>query len=98
MSVDGTWVIQVKGPTGDQQATAELKSSGTELTGTYSTMGMTLDITEGSIEGDTGRWTAEITKPMSIVSRFQVTFDGDTLTGEVAVGAFGTHPLTGQRQ
>jgi hypothetical protein len=98
MSVDGTWIVKIKGPTGDQQGTAELKSSGTDLSGTWSTMGMTLDITEGGIDGNTGTWIAEITKPISIVSRFTVTFDGDTLTGEVAIGAFGTHPLTGQRQ
>lgn len=98
MSLDGTWNITIKSSMGDQQAVAELKTNGAEFSGTYSTMGMNLDVTEGVIDGDSARWVAEITKPISIVSRFTVTFTDDTMTGEVVAGTFGTHQIVGTRQ
>ena len=94
--IDGTWDATVKSPLGDQKMTLTVKTDGGTFSGTNSgAMGST-DIS-GSVDGDTIKWTMNITVPMPMSLDCTATADGDTLTGSVGAGAFGSFPLTGTR-
>ena len=95
-AIDGTWDATVKSPLGDQKMTLTVKTDGGTFTGTNSgAMGST-DIS-GTVDGDTIKWTVNITVPMPMSLDCTATADGDTLTGSVGAGAFGSFPLTGSR-
>ena len=94
--VDGTWDATVKSPLGDQKMTLTVKTDGGTFTGTNSgAMGST-DI-NGTVDGNTIHWTMNITVPMPMTLDCTATADGDTMTGTVGAGAFGSFPLSGSR-
>jgi hypothetical protein len=94
--IDGTWDSTVKSPLGDQKMMLTVHTDGGTFTGTNSgAMGST-DI-NGTVDGDTIHWTMNITVPMPMTLDCTATADGDTLTGSVGAGAFGSFPLTGFR-
>lgn len=98
MSVDGTWKIVMKTPMGDQEATAQVATSGSILTGTVSS-GMlgSAPIEDGRIEGDKAWWTVNISQPMQLTLKLEATFSGDAVDGEVELGMFGKSSFTGRR-
>jgi hypothetical protein len=86
MSVAGTYDTVVKSPMGDQKGTLTVVpgDDGNSFTGSMAGGMGSMDITDGTIEGDTLNCTATVT--------------GDQMTGTVNAGAFGDMPLTGERQ
>lgn len=96
-AVDGTWDTVVKSPLGDQKATLTVVSNGTSWTGSQSGAMGTVEITDGTVEGDTLSWKMSIVVPMPMSLDCKATIDGDTLTGAVGAGAFGSFPMTGTR-
>jgi hypothetical protein len=51
----------------------------------------------GNVAGDTLTWGADITSPMPMHLDFEAKVDGDKMTGNVKLGAFGNAPLSGVR-
>lgn len=96
-AVDGTWDTIVKSPLGDQKATLTVKTDGNGWTGSQSGAMGSIDITDGTLDGDTIRWTMSITVPMPMQLTCEAKAEGDTLTGSVGAGAFGAFPMTGTR-
>lgn len=94
--VDGTWDVVVKSPLGDQKLTMTVKSDGNTFTGTGSGAMGAAEI-NGEVAGDTLTWKQSVTTPMPMTLDMKATVDGDTLTGTVGAGAFGSFPLTGTR-
>ena len=97
MSVDGTWNVVVKSPMGDQPSTLTLKADGGTLTGTASAQGNTNDIANGKVDGDTVSWSNSITTPFPMTLEFSGKVDGDSLSGSVKAGSFGSFPFAGTR-
>ena len=96
MSADGTWKITINTPMGPQTVNATINTSGDTFTGkTESPMG-SQEIT-GKVAGDTLTWSANITSPMPMQLDFEAKVDGDKMTGNVKLGAFGNAPLSGER-
>ncbi len=96
-NVDGSWDTVTKSPMGDQKATLTVKSDGGSFTGTYSgAMGSTA-ITDGKVAGDTLSWKVAIVVPMPMTLDCEATVDGDTISGTVGAGAFGSFPMAGTR-
>ncbi|WP_284124586.1 hypothetical protein [Parerythrobacter aestuarii] len=98
MSVAGTYNTTVKSPMGDQSGTLTINDNGD---GTFSgnmagAMG-SMDIASGTVEGNTIKWSMDMTVPMPMKLDCEATIDGDSLTGAVNAGAFGSMPLTGTR-
>jgi hypothetical protein len=96
-NVDGTWNTVTKSPMGDQQATLTVQSAGDSFTGNFSGGLGTTDIKDGKVDGDTLRWTLDISVPMPMTLTCEATVDGDNLNGTVTAGAFGSFPITGTR-
>ncbi|MAW82269.1 MAG: hypothetical protein CMI63_18685 [Parvularcula sp.] len=95
MAVDGKWNITIKTPMGDQNATLTLKQEGDALTGEMSGAAGTSPIENGKVEGDTLKWDAKVTNPMPITLSFTGKTEGDAISGDVQLGAFGNSTFTG---
>ncbi len=96
-TVDGSWDTIVKSPLGDQKAVLTVKSDGSRWTGNQTGAMGSVEITDGTLEGDTLSWKMSITMPMPMTLDCTATIDGDTLSGSVGAGAFGSFPMTGTR-
>ena len=96
-NIDGSWNTVTKSPMGDQQATLTIQSQGDSFTGQYSGAMGTTEVKNGKISGDTLTFSLDITVPMPMTLTGEATVEGDTLTGQVTAGAFGSFPMTGTR-
>ncbi|MBP7650335.1 MAG: hypothetical protein KA085_17935 [Phenylobacterium sp.] len=96
MSADGNWKITINSPMGAQTVTASITTSGDTFTGTTQTPAGEQAI-EGKVAGDKLTWSTSITSPMPMTLEFEATVAGDSMSGNVKLGAFGNAPLTGVR-
>ena len=95
-SVDGSYDCTVKSPLGDQKMTLTVKSAGSTFTGSVSGAMGAMDV-EGEVAGDQISWKQQMTVPMPMTLDCQATVAGDTLSGSVGAGAFGSFPMNGTR-
>ena len=95
-NVDGSWDCVVKSPLGDQKMTLSVKSEGATWSGTVSGAMGSSDLS-GEADGDTISWKQQMTVPMPMTLDCKATASGDTMTGTVGAGAFGSFPLSGTR-
>ena len=95
-SVDGNWDCVVKSPLGEQKLTLSITGADTSFTGTASGAMGSSDVS-GTLDGDTIAWKQSVTVPMPMTLDCKATVDGDTMTGTVGAGAFGSFPMTGSR-
>lgn len=98
MAVDGTWKLTVNTPMGAQESTLVLSTAGGALTGTQTAPnGQGADITDGEVNGNEVSWKASITRPMAMTLHFSGTVEGDTISGSVKLGMFGSAKFSGSR-
>ena len=57
-----------------------------------------LDVENGKVDGNKLTWTMNMKVPMPMTLEAEATIDGDTLTGTIKAGAFGSMAMTGTRQ
>jgi len=97
MSADGTWNTTINTPMGAQQGTLTLATEGGSLSGKMASAQGEMDIQDGAIDGDTLTWKASMTSPMPMTLEFTATVDGDEISGQVKLGAFGNANFSGTR-
>ena len=97
MSADGTWSVTLNTPMGAQAGTLELATDGNTLTGTMSGPQGSMELENGTADGDSLSWTVNMTQPMPITIEATATVDGDEISGEAKLGAFGTATFSGSR-
>ncbi len=98
MSVSGTYECVTKTPMGDQKSDVTIEASGDTFTGTNAGQMGTMAMENGKVDGNTLTWTMNMTVPMPMTLEGEATVDGDTLTGTVKAGAFGSFPISGTRK
>lgn len=96
-NADGVWETVTNTPMGQQKATMTLSTDGDVLTGTLAGQQGTITIKEGRVNGDQLSWKADISSPMPMTLSFTATVDGDAISGNVALGAFGNASFEGKR-
>jgi hypothetical protein len=94
--IDGTWDTVVKSPLGDQKAMLTVHTEDSSFTGTYVGAMGSVEIS-GSVDGDTIKWSMNITVPMPMTLDCTATAAGESITGTVGAGAFGAFPMSGTR-
>lgn len=94
--VDGSWDCTVKSPLGDQKLTLTVVADGGSFSGTASGAMGSSDVS-GTVEGNTLKWQQQMTVPMPMTLDCTATVDGDSISGQVQAGAFGSFPLSGSR-
>lgn len=97
MSADGTWNTTMNTPMGAQNGTMELTTDGATLSGKLSGPQGDIELEEGAVDGDSLTWKASITSPMAMTLEFSATVDGDEMSGDVKLGAFGNATFSGTR-
>ena len=98
MSVAGPYDCVTKSPMGDQKSVLTVNVDGDSWTGSNAGQMGALDITDGKVDGNTLTWTMDMKVPMPMKLEGSATVDGDTITGQVKAGAFGTMAMTGTRK
>jgi len=93
MSAAGKWMLVIASPLGQQKADVVIAE---DLTGTISAMGDSEEIQDGSFEGNTLTFRADVKKPIPISLTFSLTLLGSNLSGQVASG-MGKWPVSGSR-
>ena len=97
MSGTGTWNVTMNTPMGAQQGVLDLKIDGDSLTGTMSGAQGSMALSDGCVDGDKLTWKAAMTQPMPMTLEFSATVDGDAISGQVKLGAFGNATFSGAR-
>lgn len=97
-AVDGNWDVTVKSPMGDQKSVLTIASDGAGFTGKMAGSLGSMDITGGSVDGNTLSWKMDMVVPMPMTLDCSATVEGDAISGEVKAGAFGSMGLSGTRQ
>ena len=97
MAMDGTYKVVVTTPMGPREATLNLKSDGTNLSGTFEDNMGKSEFSGGTINGNNLEWKAVAKTPMGPTTlNITVIIEGDTLKGQV-VTPFGPSPIEGTR-
>jgi hypothetical protein len=96
MSADGNWKITINTPMGAQEVNASITTNGDTFTGKTSGRMGDQEIS-GKVNGDKLTWSSSITSPMPMTLEFEATVSGDSLSGNVKLGAFGNASMTGVR-
>lgn len=97
MSVDGNWEVSMNTPMGEQSGTLTLKVDGNTLIGKVDTALGTEEFDDGTVSGKDLEWSIDISKPTPMTLKFKATVDGDSMSGKVDLGMFGSAPLSGKR-
>ena len=97
MAADGKWEIVINSPMGAVKATLDLKTDGANLTGMQSAAQGSGPLENGKVDGNAVSWSAKISSPMPMTLDFNGAIDGDTLSGTVKAGSFGSFPFNGTR-
>ncbi|MBS0482748.1 MAG: hypothetical protein JSR96_11480 [Proteobacteria bacterium] len=98
MSVAGTYECVTKTPMGDQKSDVTINVDGDTFTGTNAEAMGSMEMENGKVDGNKLTWTMKMTVPMPMTLEGEATVDGDTITGSVKAGAFGSFPLNGTRK
>jgi len=97
-SVDGAYDCITKTPMGDQSSVFTVISSGDTFHGTNAGTLGSLDVKDGKVDGNQLSWKMEMVMPMPMSLECHAVVEGDTLTGTIEAGAFGSMAMTGTRR
>ena len=97
MGVAGSYDCVTKTPMGDQKSEFTIEVNGDTFTGKNAGAMGSMDLENGKIDGNKLTWSMKMTVPMPMTLEGTATIEGDTLTGSVNAGAFGSMPMRGTR-
>jgi hypothetical protein len=97
MAIDGNWNLTMNSPMGPRPVNATFAANGSELSGSFKGAQGEAPVS-GTIEGNDLNFGATVNGPMGEMNlKFAGTFDGDSVSGTVQFGAFGSGTFTGTR-
>ncbi len=94
--IDGDWKMVLSTPMGPQEMSGHFESEGQSLSGYLSSPEGQQSFT-GIVEGNRVKFDLKVVKPMKITLKYDLTVEGDKLTGKVKMGIFGSAKLMGER-
>ena len=94
--IDGDWKMVLSTPMGPQEMKGHFESNGQSLSGFLSSPEGQQSFT-GTVEGRRVLFDLKVVKPMKITLKYDLTVEGDKLTGKVKMGIFGSAKLAGDR-
>jgi hypothetical protein len=96
--VDGAYDCVTKTPMGDQNSVLTVISNGSTFHGTNAGSLGSLDVKDGRVDGNRIMWKMDMVIPMPMTLDAEAVIEGDTLTGTIQAGAFGSMAMTGKRR
>ena len=97
MSLTGTWNIHISTPIGTQSAVLELTENDGVVGGVMKNDAETLPLINPVLHDTRLTWQLSMTKPLRLKLTFDMTIDGNTLTGTSKVGILPPSKVTGTR-
>jgi hypothetical protein len=97
IAVAGTWNLTIATPIGKQSVVLELTERSGVVEGIARGDAETTPLIDPVLDGNRLTWTQRITKPMRLHLKFDVTIDGDTLTGTSKARMLPTSRVIGTR-
>jgi len=97
-NVAGAYDCVTKSPMGDQKSVFTVTVDGDSFTGSNAGGMGALDVENGKVDGNKLNWTMNMKVPMPMTLECEATVDGDTLTGSIKAGPFGSMAMSGTRQ
>ena len=94
----GLWDVTLATPIGKMAVVLDISEESGSIRGTASTADETVDFIDPVAEGAQLTWTQNVTTPMKLTLKFDVTVDGDSMTGGARVGFMPASTLTGTRR
>lgn len=96
--IDGAYDCVTKTPFGDQPSVFTVITDGDRFHGTNAGPLGSLDVVDGKVDGNRLTWKMAMTLPMPMTLDAEAVIEGDTLTGTISTGSFGTAAMTGSRR
>jgi hypothetical protein len=84
----GSWDATLKTPIGVMNAVFLITENEGVITGTATSDAESVDMLDAAADGDRLTWTQHVTTPMKLTLKFDVTVEGDTMTGSYKAGVF----------
>jgi hypothetical protein len=82
----GSWDVTIDTPIGQIAVVFDITDHDGAIQGTARSDAETVEFVEAVAEGDRLTWTQAVTVPMKLTLKFDVTVDGDTMTGTSKAG------------
>jgi hypothetical protein len=93
----GSWDVTIATLIGDLAAVFNITEQDGVIGGTASTDAETVEILDAVADGNRLTWSQNVTTPMRLTLKFDVTIDGDTMTGTSKAGILPTSKVYGSR-
>ena len=98
MSMDGTFNLEIGSPMGKRIATLMMKIEGNSLSGTLKDEKGETELKDPAITAEGFSFSASTSTPIGPVNlTFTGSVEGDSISGKVKTGHFGSFPFTGVR-
>lgn len=97
MSVFGLWNLKIATPIGTQLVVLELNEANGKIEGFARGDKESVPLIEPELSGNHLTWRQSITKPMRLNLVFEVTIEGDSLSGTSKAGRLPASKVTGTR-
>ncbi|MDE2405153.1 MAG: xanthine dehydrogenase family protein [Sphingomonadales bacterium] len=94
--IDGSYAMTMKTPMGDQAMTGHFRTDGSALSGELESPEGSQGFT-GSVEGNRLKFDLKVEKPMKITLKYDLVVEGDSISGKVKMGMFGSSKISGTR-
>jgi len=97
MALNGNWNLTMNSPMGPRPVTANFKTDGNTISGEFTGAQGSAPVT-GTANGNEVAFAATVAGPMGQMElKFTGTVDGDSISGTVQFGAFGSGTFTGNK-
>jgi hypothetical protein len=93
----GSWDVTIATPIGKMAVVFDITDHGGAIHGTASSDAETVDFIDAVADGNRLTWSQNVTTPMKLTLKFDVTVEGDTMTGTSKAGLFPSSKLNGSR-
>lgn len=98
MTILGTWDVTIKTPIGSLPVEYVFAADQDGMSGVATLRGDTVPVEDIVVDGSRVTWRQSITKPMRLHLEFDVTVDGDRLTGHSKAGRLPKSAVSGVRR
>jgi hypothetical protein len=93
----GSWDVTIATPIGKMEVVFDITDENGAISGVARSDAETVDFLDTVAEGNRLTWTQNVTTPMRLSLDFDVTVEGDTMTGTSRPGLFPPSKVEGRR-
>jgi hypothetical protein len=93
----GSWDVNIATPIGNMAVVFDISESDGAISGVASSDAETVAFIDAVADGNRLTWSQDVTTPMRLTLKFDVTVEGDTMTGTSKAGPFPASKVSGSR-